>query len=114
MKDYQEERTIHEKKYYVLRLADVRGGVDNLIGVAVFSTEKKLNDFLDKATEPWVDGPSPDSYGNSHEYNKTFKKGSLLEWYNPPRSRDSLNGFGGVQEYWSGSSEFTIPLDPKG
>lgn len=71
---------------YYLRLNDMRGPCENArIYAAAFSPDKIIKFAeLAAADEPYTDGPSEDDYGNSHTYHKVFKKGSILEWCNPP------------------------------
>ncbi len=107
-----------EYKIFVLFLADVRDNVDNAQPIAVFSEKEKLVAWYNSMlTSSWVDNEeSTDFFGRSHDYTKTFKKGSALEWFNPPHSLDEIDAFGGVQERWYDQipeqSIFNIPFDP--
>ncbi len=104
-----ETRTITEYKVYVLELAHMTGGVDKAEPVAIFGDLQKLKDFYNSqvAEIPYVD---------EDRWHKVFKKGSILEWFNPTdtlevRSRHE-NAFGGVFETWTGNLSFRVPFNP--
>ena len=64
--------------------------------IAVVSCEKeKLIDFYN--------GEACDMYTDDNRWNKTFKKGGMLEWYNPLYSFDfETSMFGhGIKEDWA-------------
>lgn len=71
---------------FYLRLNDMRGPCENARIYAAALSPDKLIAFAESAAadEPYTDGPSEDDYGNNHTYRKVFKKGSILEWCNPP------------------------------
>jgi len=117
-----ETKQVTEYKVFVLCLANMRGGVDKSIPVAVFTSLENLKAYYQSqlADSPWKDEPSADTFGNVHGYSKVFKKGSPLEWFNPlnkfePQSWQDV-AFGGVIENWVDhypeSADFTVPLDP--
>lgn len=107
-----ETRTITQYKVGILYLADMRGNVDNIRAIAIFTEPEKMRDYLKSqmSPEPWTDEPSADYFGLIHSYHKVFKRGSPLEWFNPP----SLNG-DDVRSQWVDTIDqaaFTIPVDP--
>ena len=115
-----ETRTITEYKIYALKLSHVKGGVDRLITVAIFDDYDKLVSWISSQKEQWKDEEkSTDFYGRNHGYDKAFKKGSALEWYNPPTSMfvnddGSCNDFGGICSAWVRSLDFGgIPFNPQ-
>ena len=113
-----ETRQITEYKVYVLCLANMHGGVDKASPVAVFDDIEKLKNYYNSqlADQPYIDEPSSDSYGNVHSWNKVFKKGSPLEWFNPASSLEAVSwhdaAFGGVVEDWVQEFNFNIPFNP--
>ncbi len=112
-----------EYKCYVLNLAEMHGGVDKSVGLAVFDDIEKLKSYYNSqlAEQPYKD-KGYNSYAGSddYEYHKVFKKGSLLEWYNPMNNFDVVSyqnaGFGGITEYWTpdypSQEAFRIPFNP--
>ena len=117
-----ETRQKTEYKYYVLCLASMHGGVDKAISVAIFDDLEKLKEYYNSqlAETSWTDEASADSYGNVHTWHKVFKKGSLLEWFNPMNTFEVVYGsdlaFGGITESWSEAiphqDSFNIPFNP--
>lgn len=104
-----ESRTINENKLYILCLSDVRGGVDRASNIIASYELQTLVDYYNEQKEPWVDENKegvPDYYGNVHRYDKTFKKGSKLEWYNDVDNNSGLiahtckNSFGNIYFEW--------------
>jgi hypothetical protein len=75
-----ETRTINQVKVHVLRLNDMRmPQVEQTENVAFSFDEKKLTDWAnDQKCESYSDEVDDGRWG------KSFKKGSKLEWYNPP------------------------------
>jgi hypothetical protein len=77
---------------YALMLNDMRSSnVENIEVVRTGQTSEELADWYrdQLAPEPWNDG----------RWNKAFKAGSDLEWYNPATSIDVLNDFwGGIYD----------------
>lgn len=116
-----ETRQITEYKVYVLNLAEMHGGVDKSRPVAVFDDIEKLKTYYNSqlAEQPYSD---EDNYG--YKWHKVFKKGSLLEWYNPLSPVNQHNGdefkivswhdaaFGGVTENWVDTLAFSVPFNP--
>jgi len=92
-------------KIYYLKLADVRGGVDRAYPViASFSLQRLMKYYYDQR-EPWDDEEkTEDFYHKSHTYQKTFKKGSPLEWFNDvenTKPTQNPSPFGGIGYEWS-------------
>ncbi len=110
-----ETRQKTEYKIYYISLADVRGGVDKAIPVAVFDDIEKLRTWYENQRGDWTDEPSPDAFGQIHAYQKAFKKGSPLEWYNPAINLEPENhpdNFGGVGYAWVETLQFNVPFNP--
>lgn len=116
-----ETRNITEYKVYVLTLADMHGGVDKARPVAVFDSLDKLKSYYQSQL---ADAPYSDKGYNSYaghddySYQKVFKKGSPLEWYNPADSTDDKTEyndicFGGVFHQWVDNLSFNIPYNPQ-
>jgi len=109
-----EKRIIEEYRIFYLSLADMHGGVDKARPVVASYTLEELLDFYKKEREPWLDtNDSIDSYGNKHSWNKTFKKGSMLEWYNDVVSLEPTefpSPFGGVGTVWVETANLNIPI----
>lgn len=120
-----ETRQKTEYCFYVIVLNPMKGRAEDINGVAAFtSKEEALAFYLSCVTEPWVDEEqTPDFFGNAHSYNKAFKRGSLLEWYNPPFQTDMIermhDAMGcGIVEHWTENGsvapeDWTIPLNPQ-
>jgi hypothetical protein len=56
------------------------------------------------ATENYVDAGSPsfECHGDSHNWHKTFKQGSHLEWFNPCSNFEEPDHYGhGIQWEWT-------------
>jgi hypothetical protein len=98
-----ETRSITQYKVYVLYL--------NPMSAHTEAKEAKLIAYYnsEKAPEPYSEEGAPtfECHGDSHTWNKIFKKGSPLEWYNPVWNNDfSLDRHGhGIYEAWI-DSEF--------
>ena len=88
-----ETRTIEETKIFYLSLADMRGWVDRILPVVAFEELSRLEEWMEAQKEPWTDlneDGTKDEYGKTHKYQKTYKKGSPLEWYNPPENMEPI------------------------
>lgn len=117
-----ETREATEYKVYCLCLADMHGGVDKSVVVAVFDTLHALKNYYESqlAGTPWTDEPSNDWAGQPRRWHKVFKKGSPLEWYNDASSLEPQSwhdvAFGGVVEDWIRSypsqKNFSVPYNP--
>lgn len=104
-----ETRTITQYKIYVLWLNNMRGKAEDKTPVAAFDDLSKLNAFYLSQMDPWTDDSgAADYYGNVHSFNKTFKKGSLLEWFNPNNPGD--NSY--IEEAWVVSLNLGVPFNP--
>lgn len=113
------------KKIYVLLLSHMRGNIDNPQPVAIFDNLEKLKRYYNNqlSEKDWTDNEeSLDFFGHSHSYQKVFKKGSKLEWYNPaeflePTSSSDIY-FGGVCEQSLNTDKelsqdlFSYPFNP--
>jgi len=99
-----ETRQKTEYKYYYLVLSNMHGGVDKAKPVIGSFELQTLIDFYNKEKEPWKDeNETSDSYDNKHSWNKTFRKGSKLEWYNDLESIEPVESpsvFGGLGYTW--------------
>lgn len=92
---------------YFLKLNDMRGSFWNTRVIAASFSPDKLIEYAEREiVEPYTDGPSEDDYGNSHTYRKVFRKGSDLEWCNPPMPE---HGQGIVCETVKFATEKDIP-----
>lgn len=100
-----ETRQITQVKIYKLVLNPMRGNIENASMVAIAYDKSRLVNWYEEqmATEAFseVGSGSFECHGDSHQWNKTFKKGSYLEWYNPT-GLGELNHYGhGIQEGWT-------------
>lgn len=79
---------------YVLLLNDMRAGnVENIQPVLWSDSPESLVRYMrEHAVEAYTE-PRPTPYGESTWY-KVFRKGSLLEWCNPPSELGGI--FGGI------------------
>ena len=112
-----------EYGFWVIALNDMRGAAEDLRGIAAFSERADALAFYHSCVvEPWTDEPSADNYGNVHEFNKVYRKGSPLEWCNPPNCdfiEKIQDGFGaGIFQHWQedGSTDqrdWSIPINPQ-
>lgn len=70
-------------RYYCLFLNPMTGRMEERNAVAVSDNPAVLQRILDECRcEPYQD--KGDYYGSEKAWNKSFKKGSELEWFNPP------------------------------
>ena len=111
-----ETRTITQVKIYKLVLNPMRGRTEANELVAAAYEKQALFDLMQRDYEPWQDVGQHAASGNSplgqysnpeHKWQKPFKKGSSLEWYNKPNPFE--DGFGdgipnnygvGIHEQW--------------
>lgn len=77
---------------YALLLNDMRSSnIENIQVVKMSGTKEELvNYYKSLLVEPYIDEGVP------HNWNKTFKRGSELEWFNPVHNLDRMN------DYWGG------------
>lgn len=85
---------------WILILNDMRGRCEDMRPVARAETKEALVAFMEREREPWEDtgekhqlhdtdsearvrGPFVERIP-SYRWNKTFRKGGPLEWFNPP------------------------------
>jgi len=60
---------------FILVLNDMRSGkIETPSLVLAADTRKELEEYLEENEAPWKDG----------QWSKTYKKGSFIEWCNPP------------------------------
>jgi hypothetical protein len=71
-----EMRSVREVKIFILKLNDMRSAKIEYSEVAAISTD------LDKLKAWYEEQRAPEAYRDG-QWNKYFKKGSPLEWYNP-------------------------------
>ena len=100
-----ETRQVSEVKVYMLVLNNMRGNTEDTNVAAVSYDKEILIDWYKSqlAPEPYIDEdvPSFPCHGSSHKWSKVFKKESLLEWYNPCASLDTIDGYGvGMHSHW--------------
>ena len=105
-----ETRQVTQVKLYKLILNPMRSNTEDGKMVAISYSKDKLLDWYKNEMEEKdyeeVGDPSFECHGDSHTWRKTFKKGSVLEWFNPINlfDRDSIEGikeYGhGIQEQW--------------
>jgi len=114
-----ETRETTEYKIFYLALAHVKSNVDNAQPVVAFTEYDALISWLEAQKENWIDeNGGSDSFGSTHNYSKSFKKGSIIEWYNPPNDlipTEHPSCFGGVGYIWSKTptqDAISIPLNP--
>lgn len=121
-----ETRNKTEYKTYVLYLSDMRGNVDKCVPVAVFDELEKLKNYYNSNLEvsTYYDSEeSEDYFGNVHGWNKSFKRESPLEWFNPIYNNDfevkdanNFDTFGCVAEMWidedPNNTNFKVPFNP--
>lgn len=89
-----ETRTKTEYHVWILFLNPMRGRVEVKQAVAIADSEENLLKwYQDQLTELWTDDSFevPDIWGNFKKWNKNFKKGSPLEWYNLREDSDIKN-----------------------
>lgn len=104
--NYMETRQRTEYKVWVLELADMHGGVDKARAVAIFTEHQDLICWYNAqlATEPYEDKGFNSCHGDDYTYQKVFKKGSPLEWFNPANTLQEKSfqecSFGGVRTEW--------------
>jgi hypothetical protein len=72
---------------WILQLNPMRGHTEDIVQVAVAATKEELTAFVDgERVEPYMDvADSPFGLGVC-TFNKIFRKGGPLEWFNPPDS----------------------------
>lgn len=81
-----ESRTVTEYKFYVLVLNDMRSPkIEMEEPVLLADSAEAITATMESLREQWRDG----------QWGKSFRKGSVLEWYNPPY------GGTGIQEFWA-------------
>jgi len=111
-----ETKLVEQVKIYKLVLNPMRSSTEDGKMVAISYSKEKLLDWYksEMAEKDYVEEgtPSFDCQGDSHQWRKTFKKGSVLEWYNPINlfDRNSIEGlkhYGhGIQEQWTFQEQF--------
>lgn len=82
-----EKRTVEQTKVYALVGNDMRGRVEEREIFVVSLDKEKILQYEKGNSEEWVDkneSGEEDYVGEVHSYRKSYKKGSLLEWSNPP------------------------------
>lgn len=91
-------RQITETLIYKLILNPMRGNTESANIVAISYDKQKLIDWYNNefAPESYTDEGSPsfECHGDSHPWHKTFKKGSVLEWYNPCSNINEQDHYG--------------------
>lgn len=71
---------------WMLRLNDMRSSnIENLQNICVAESKEELESFLkNQEAESYNDTGSNSIHGSSYTYQKSYKKGGPLEWYNKP------------------------------
>jgi len=100
-----ETMLIPHTKVYALVLNPMQGNTENCHLAALSYEKQKLIDYHNSflAPEPYVDegAPSFECHGSSHNWHKSFTKGSPLEWMNPCDNFDEPNRHGqGIVFQW--------------
>lgn len=99
-----EMRTINQVKFYVLYLNPVTGRCEDSIPIAASPDYEKLVD--------WYNNQKCEIYHDSDGYNKSFEKGSSLEYYNPTNisivNPDSLFGHGIFEQWLTVDTELNV------
>lgn len=99
-----ETRTITQVLIWKLILNPMRSNTEYSDLVAWSDDRDKLLGWYEsQIVDPYVDEGSPsfECHGSSHNWNKCFAKGSVLEWYNPVNVHDSPNHYGqGLLSEW--------------
>jgi hypothetical protein len=101
-----ETRQITQHKIYVLCLNPMTGHTEDSHALAASYDKDKLIAFYKSEKMPEVYSevgePTFECHGASHEWSKSFAKGSVLEWYNPLFNDDfTPDSYGqGIKEYW--------------
>ena len=104
-----EKRTITQVKLHKLVLNRMTmANIESSTIAAVSYNEQTLIDWAEsqKAPEPWRDG----------QWGKEYKKGSPLEWFNPPSNYlPELSSWGhGLQHQWAEQKEIDAFLKANG
>lgn len=81
------------KRKAIILMNDMRGSAENQVEIDNgFPDRSAAIAFIRSHTvEPYKDEAAEDYYGNIHCYQKTFAKGSPLEWMNP-LTEDEMQG----------------------
>ena len=100
-----ETRQITQVKIYKLVLNPMRDKTEKSTLAAIAYDKSRLLQWYEeqRATEAFVEAGtgSFECHGYTHNWRKTFKKDSPLEWFNPMDS-EQPNYFGhGIQEEWT-------------
>lgn len=105
-----ETRTIIQNKIFVLYLNPMRGNTEERVALAVSFEKDKLITYYnsEKSPEPYTDKgtPSFECHGDTHNWQKVFKKYGPLEWFNPVDNENDfmLNMYKqGIDEVWVNS-----------
>jgi hypothetical protein len=97
-------RMVEQVLIHKLVMNPMRGNTENSVLVAWSDDKEKIVDFYnhEKVERYTNDGsPSFPVHGDSHNWQKEFRLGGCLEWYNPIDSFDQLNHYGqGIQQEW--------------
>lgn len=106
-----EARQKTEVKIYKLVLNPMRSNTESAAIVAISYEPQKLIDWYNSqlADEPYseIGSPSFDCHGDSHNWHKSFKRGSELEWYNPCSHTFEPNSYGhGISYEWVGEEQY--------
>lgn len=100
-----ETRQITQVKIYKLVLNPMRGNTENASMVAIAYDKSRLLNWYEeqRATEAFVEvgSGSFECHGDTHNWHKTFKKDSPLEWFNPMDSEQPNHYGHGIQEEWT-------------
>ncbi len=98
-----ETRQVTEIKIWKLVLNPMRSNAENSMVMAISDDRDKLiNYYNSHLVEPYSDNGSPsfECHVDSHNWHKTFRKGSELEWLNPT-DLENVNSFGqGISFEW--------------
>lgn len=91
-----ETRTINQVKLYILTMNPITGRTENGEITAISYSKQALIDFHNRE--------SVENYRDD-TWSKSFRKGSLLEWFNPLYSFE-IDYYGhGIREEWANVDE---------
>lgn len=83
-------------KYYALFLNPMRGRMEERHAVAVSDSEQRLQALLDdNRVERYSHKEGDGSHPSDRVWNKCYRQGSILEWYNAPE--DCGQGYGIIE-----------------
>jgi len=106
-----ETRQIDQAKIWMLHLNPMRANTESKEMVAVSDNKEKLIKWYndEKADEPYYSigdnhfpakGDMPENKIEDQKFYKVFKKGSVLEWFNPLDNEERMNDEDGTHNHY--------------